>query len=78
MPMPPPHPYPVRCAACEFLYYPESTSDYMCTVCQGSLEDYVRSMPPEGNPTMAWWRRQTALRTQVRAGQPSGALYRGS
>ena len=61
-----PHPYPVRCAACELLYYPNSLREYLCAVCQGSLEDYVASIGEEAPATLAWWRRQNELREEVR------------
>ena len=58
-----PYRYPVRCASCACLYYPRLRSEYMCEVCQGSLEDYVRSLEGMGgNPVMAWWDRQRSLR----------------
>ena len=61
-----PHPYPVRCAACELLYYPNSLREYLCAVCQGSLEDYVASIGEEAPATLAWWRRQNELRDEMR------------
>ena len=61
-----PHPYPVRCAACELLYYPNSLREYLCGVCQGSLEDYVSSIGEEPSATLAWWRRQNELRNEMR------------
>ena len=55
-------PRPARCANCEYLYYPDSAAAYLCDVCQGSLEGYVRSMAGARNPVMAWWDRQRELR----------------
>jgi hypothetical protein len=52
----------VRCASCEFLYYPQTSAAYLCEVCQSSLEDYVRSLPGHPNATVAWWQRQQCLR----------------
>ena len=67
-PMPPhPHRYPVRCASCEYLFYPDATADYLCDICQRSLEDYVRSMDGDANPTIRWWQRQQDLRRGLRS-----------
>jgi hypothetical protein len=59
---------PHRCSACELLYYPRDNRAYLCDVCQDSLEDYVKSMAGHENPTIAWWRRQQALRAEARRG----------
>ena len=61
-----PHRHPVRCAACEQLYYPTAISDYLCDICQPSLETYVASMGGQPAATLAWWRQRQALRDGAR------------
>jgi hypothetical protein len=69
-----PNPKPVRCAACEYLYFPQSIRQYLCDVCQASLEDYTASMAGHENPTIAWWRRQAVLRDDIRGRREAGSL----
>ena len=52
----------MRCASCGYLYYPDAVGDYLCDVCQASLEGYVASMAGQENPTLGWWQRQGRLR----------------
>ena len=73
-----PYQYPVRCAVCGFLYYPDTVRDYLCDVCQASLEDYEHSMAGSTKANLAWWQRQHALRAEAEAGRRRPAREPGS